>query len=222
MKLIFYGGGHDFENVRLDDILIGLTQNKSPQITFIPSSSYFSEQDFREFVEQYNRHKLTRFINFPVDLPYSNVLKKEAFKSDVIHLSGGNTYYFLHHLRKSKLVGELKSFVKRGGILTGLSAGGIIMTKDIATAGFPDFDRDDNEDGLTDFRGLGLVNFEFFPHYANSKRYEKALLKHSQETHRAIYACPDGSGVVVNGDEITFVGKVLCFHNGEKFQLRGK
>lgn len=221
MKLIFFGGGDEEDNYLLDKTLLtNIVNKRKPQMTFIPSSSYMSHLDFREFVNQYKRHKVQRFIHFPIDVGFTDVLKKEAFSSDIIHLSGGNTYYFLETLRRAKLLSELKSFVKSGGVLTGLSAGGIIMTNNIKTAGFPPFDRDVNEDGVRNLKGLDLVNFEFFPHYRNSKRYDKYLIEHSKKIKTPIYASPDGAGIIINNHEVTFSGKNYIFHNGEKIVVR--
>lgn len=217
MKLVFYSGGHDFENIRLDKHLIDLAQTEFPQITYIPSCSYLCERDFHDFIKQYERFNIHNIINFPVDLPYTEVLKNEVLKSDIIHLAGGNTYYFLKYLRKTKMLGELKRFVQNGGILTGLSAGAIIMTKSIETAGFPDFDKDENDEKLRNFKAMGLVDFEFFPHYKNSKRYDVHIINYSKKHNFPIYACPDGSGIVVKNDEISFVGKTYGFIRGKKF-----
>ena len=219
MKLVFYSGGHDFENNILDKTLIKLA-GKNPQITYIPSCSYLCDQDFREFVDQYEKYHIHNIINFPIDIEFTEVLKEEVFKSDIIHLSGGNTYYFLKHLRRTGMLGELKKFAKRGGILTGLSAGAIIMTKSIETAGFPEFDRDDNDENIKNLKAMGLVNFEFFPHYKNSKRYDKEITEYSKSTDRPLYACPDGSGIVVDNDMIKFIGKAYCFHQGRKFIVK--
>jgi dipeptidase E len=220
MKLVFYGGGHDFENTAIDRELIALCGNNRPQLTFIPASSYMSHLDFQEFVTQYRKFDIQRFIHFPIDVPFNEVIKQEAFSSDIIHLSGGNTYYFLKYLRESKLMGELKQFVKKGGILTGLSAGAIMMTSNIATAGFPDFDKDDNEENIKNFKSLNLVNFEFFPHYRNSQRYDRELISHSRKIKEPLYACPDGSGIIVEDHQIRFVGRVYCFHEGKKFRIK--
>lgn len=219
MKLALYSGGHDFENKEMDRNLLEVVGKKNPKAAFIPASSFLSHLDFKEYVSQYKRYGVKRFIHFPVDTSFSEVLRQEVLSSDIIHLSGGNTYYFIKHLRKAKMLKELKDFVARGGVLTGLSAGAIIMTRSIHTAGFPEFDRDENEDQVKNLRGMGLVNFEFFPHYRNSLRYDKEILKYSMKTHNPIYGCPDGSGVLISEGERRFVGKCFCFFRGKKFMI---
>jgi dipeptidase E len=218
MNLIFYGGDSE-ENALIDQVMLQLTGKENPVITYIPSCSYLSDIDFRDFVEQFDHFGVNQFINFPIDKPFSPILKEQVLKSDVIHLSGGNTYYFLYHLRKTGFLDDLKNYVKNDGILTGLSAGAIIMTPNINTAGFPEFDCDENDEDLKSFKSMGLVDFEFFPHYRNSKRYDEELISYSKSNKNPLYACPDGSGIVVKNDSVEFFGKAFCFHKGKKFRV---
>ncbi|GAB4014247.1 MAG: hypothetical protein Fur0010_12150 [Bdellovibrio sp.] len=216
MKLVFHGGGFDRENRELNHKAIELSGKKKPIIAYIPAESYDSEVDFMDFVKEHQRYGLRQFLYFPIDIPLDNTLRRELLKADIIHLSGGNTYHFLKYLKSSKVISDLKKFVKRGGVLTGLSAGAIVMTPKITSASYPDFDCDENEVGITNFKSMGLVKFEFFPHYVNSKRYDNELKKQSMKLKYPIYAAPDGAGIVVNGEIIKFVGKVACFFQGKK------
>ena len=217
MKLVFYSGGYPQENQKIDLKLIRLFNKKDLKLTFIPSCSYQSEEEYLELIDQYAPFGVKKIIKLNIDAPYSSTLKKIAFQSDIIHLGGGNTFYFLHQLRKHGLIKELQEWVRSGGVLTGLSAGAIIMTNSIMTASFPSFDRDDNDENLKKLNGLQLVDFEFFPHYKNSKRYDKELMEYSTRIKNPLYACPDGSGIILNDDELSFIGKVFCFFNGEKY-----
>ncbi|MCO4755191.1 MAG: Type 1 glutamine amidotransferase-like domain-containing protein [Bacteriovoracaceae bacterium] len=219
MKLALYSGGYDFDNEDMDRNLLDVVGRKNPKVAFIPSCSYLSHLDFKEYVDQYRKYNIKRFIHFPIDSPFSDVMRQEVLNCDIIHLAGGNTFYFLKHLRKAKMLKDLKQFVAKGGVLSGLSAGAIIMTRNINTAGFPAFDRDENEDGVKNLNGMGLVNFEFFPHYKQSLRYDKELLKYSMKTHNPIYACPDGSGIFVEGKHKRLIGKCFCFFKGKKFLM---
>lgn len=219
MNLAFYGGGDADDNLRIDQRLLELCSNKREniQVTYIPSCSYFADQDFNDFVKQYQKLKINKILKYQVDHLNSVVVKKNILKSDIIHLGGGNTYYFLKHLKKSGFIEELKQWVNSGGILTGLSAGGIIMTSNIATAGFPTFDKDDNEVDIKNLKAMNLVDFEFFPHYRNSKRYDEEILEYSSQIKAPVYACTDGAGILFNDGDIAFIGRVACFHNGQKF-----
>jgi len=219
VKLVFYSGGDENDNLQLDLASLNLCRNPSPQVTFIPASSYGSELEFKEFVNAYKKHGVNRFLYFPVDVPFDQIKLDQVLRSDMIHLGGGNTFYFLRHLKRKKLLKGLVKFVKDGGVLTGLSAGGIIMTSTINTASFPTFDRDVNNEGITNYKSMGLVKFDFFPHYKNSKRYDEELLKYSKKSDIPLFACPDGAGVAIDGRQMTFYGKSFCFFKGKKVQI---
>lgn len=219
MKLVLYSGGLEKENRLLDRAFIELLGKKNPVVTFIPSSSYLSEQEFKSFVRHYSKNKITRFIHFPVDVPFDRIIFQEVMRSDAIHLGGGNTFYFLNSLRKAKLLPELRTFVEKGGVLTGLSAGAILMTENIDMAAYPEFDRDENNVNLSNLQALNLLDFLFFPHFKNSARYDAVFKKYSKKNNKVIYACPDGAGIVVNGEEIRFIGPCYAFAGGHKFQI---
>ncbi len=219
MKLFLYSGGGPKENKALDRRLIHMAGPIPPRMAYVPYSYYESELHFREFVAQYRPYGVERFIQFPIDVPVGTALKREAFACEIMHLSGGNTFYFLKSLRKSGLIGEFRRFISRGGILTGLSAGAILMTPDIQTAGMPHFDRDENEENLKDLRALNLVDFHFFPHYRNSRRYDDEMRKFSRRCKGPLYACPDGAGIIVEQKHLSFVGKTFAFVKGHKYSV---
>lgn len=219
MRLVFYSGGYADDNQILDQKLLKLTSKKDIVLTVIPACSYLSDQYYQDLVEQYSKLGVKKILQFNIDQKYSQVMKKAIFKSDIIHLGGGNTFYFLKHLRRNGFLQELKQWTLAGGILTGLSAGAIIMTKSINTASFPDFDKDENEENIKNLKGMNLVDFEIFPHYRNSKRYESALLDYSRKSSLPLYALADGSGIIYLDDEIRFVGKAVCFHQGRKYLI---
>ena len=219
MNLVFYSGGDDKDNLDLDRNFIELLGKKNPVVTFIPSSSYLSEQEFKSFVRHYSKFKISRFIHFPVDVPFDSILFQEVMRSDAIHMAGGNTFYFLNSLRKAKLLPQLKTFAEKGGVLTGLSAGAIMMTENIELAGYPEFDRDENVVNIKNLASLNLVDFLFFPHFRNSARYDTVFRKYTRNTEKILYACPDGAGIVVHGNELRFIGKCYAFSKGHKFTI---
>jgi len=219
LRLVFYSGGQEKRNWLLHEELIALaSQKKRIRMTYIPFCSEGHGVFFQRFIRRYKPYGATDFDCIPVDDPTLNLrgdTKKRILKSDIIYLSGGNTYYFLKHLRRSGIDKLLKAHAAKGGVLAGLSAGAIIMTPDIGLAGYPAFDRDENTVGIKNMHGLRLVNFEFFPHYRNSKRYREALLAYSKKSPIPIYACKDGSGLVVHEDRFTTYGDVFLFLNGQ-------
>lgn len=216
MKLVLYGGGAGEDNYDLDAAAVRLAQKNYPQMTYIPSASFGGEVDFKDFVRNFTSFEMTKFIYFPIDLPVDRTLADEAFKSDIIHLGGGNTYYFLYYLRKRKMMMRLREFVKEGGVLTGLSAGAILMSPSIKTASFPSFDRDENEEDMTNLKALDLIKFDFFPHYRNSSRYDRELIRYSKKSKIPLFACSDGAGLILEGDCFQSIGRTVLFSRGQK------
>lgn len=219
MSLFFYGGGHYQDNYQLNKRMLNTAHSRTPKITYIPASSDFGLEDFREFVEAIESVKSCKFIYFPIDNDITGELTKRAFQSDIIFLSGGNTYGFLNSILQNELQNEFYQAHKNGKTLAGVSAGAILMTPNIRTAGFPDFDRDENFVGLRTKKALSLVPFEFFPHYTNSPRYRRELCAQSSKSKRPIIASTDSSGVVVTRSGVEFVGHHYLFSGGKQTPL---
>jgi dipeptidase E len=219
MKLVLYSGGDNEENEGLDLELFKLIDGADPLFTFIPSSFEDADHYYEEFVHHYGDYGVRRFSKFYVDRPFDLSDAHKILESDLIYLSGGNTFYFLKHLKRSGMLKLLRDYTLQGGVLAGQSAGSIIMTPDISTASYPDFDMDENEVGIKNFKSMGLVEFQFFPHYLNTRRYIHELNLQSKRSNHPIFACPDGSGVIVEDQKTTFVGDAWGFLRGRKFKL---
>lgn len=221
MKLVLYSGGFGRENqalaVEVQDLL---SRQKNPTVTFVPVSSEDADPDFRDCQRNLAAAGIKNFHCIPVDRPLSVSEEKKLLSSDGIFLGGGNTFDLLAHLRARKLLAKLKSYVNEGGILMGLSAGSILLTPNVMTAQVPSLDSDENEAGVTDLSALGLVPFEFSPHYRPGRRTDSELLDHSKRSKNPIYACADGQGIVVRDGTIRFVGRVTVFHRGYKYTLQ--
>jgi dipeptidase E len=217
MKLLFYSGGQHGQNDTLDAELASMV-GRGARITYIPSLYVKGGGEwFENFKRDKSRFGLRKHLFFPVDRPFTKRELVSALSSDALFLSGGNTFYFLKHLRRSGLLATLPSYVKKGGVLFGLSAGSIIMTPSIALSGVVPGESDENEVGLKNLRGLALVNFEVYPHYSKSKVSVRALSRYTKSGSRQVYAFPDGSGIVINGAITSFHGDVACFRKGETF-----
>jgi dipeptidase E len=62
---------------------------------------------------------------------------------------------------------------------------------------------------------LGLVPFEFFPHLEVKPTHMDVLVDYSRRNRdRAIWACADGDGVVVENGEARPIGPVVEIHKG--------
>jgi dipeptidase E len=223
MKLVFYSGGQNPSNFKIHKALGNLARDAKKKgdlsFTYIPVCAESSSIFFKRIIKRYRRVGFSQFTSLPVDVAVSRALLIKAFEADVIYLAGGNTFYFLKHLKKNGMLAYLKKFSKNGGIIAGLSAGAILMTTDIELASYPPFDADENEVRLKrkDWDSLGLVKFRFFPHFEETSRLNKAFIDYSKQSKYRTYVCQDGGGILVNGKQLQFFGKVKYFENGQKF-----
>ena len=105
--------------------------------------------------------------------------QRKLLYSYIVLLSGGNTFGLLQNLRSSGLDKSIKEFVKKSDfVLSGFSAGALVLTPTIEICSLPYFD--ENLVGLKDLAGLGIVDFEVFPHY--SEQLQKTVLEGYRKT----------------------------------------
>lgn len=219
-KLVMYSGGQNKSNEILHEEFMTLKKGKrAKSLTYIPYSHENGEYYFKRIKKRYKKFGIKKFVYFAVDSDYLVKEMNQALKSDVIYLAGGNTFYFLKHLRESGFMDKLIKYVRNGGVVAGLSAGAIIMTKNIFLAGYPKHDCDANEVRLKNLNSLGLVDFEFLPHYVASAQTHNSLLRYSRKTKRLVIGCPDGSGIVVDGTETRFIGPMYLYFRGQRVKL---
>jgi len=220
MKLVFYSGGQNPSNKRLHSALADLSGiKKHKSFSYVPFCSDGSEVFYNRAKKRYSKFGFDRFSMFPVDQPKiaKNLsIQDKIFNSDVIYLAGGNTFYFLYHLKKNKLITKFRKFAENGGVLAGLSAGGIIMTPNINLAGYPKFDADRNEVNLKDLKSLGLVKWEFYPHYRTSYKLNDAFKKYTKKLNHPVMTCADGAGIIIHDTETVAFGKGAMYYKGER------
>lgn len=219
-KLVLYSGGQNRSNHQLHQALVDLVGSKKRiRMAYVPFCEDGCQIFFKRFERRYGRYGATDFQCLPVDVRPKRAEMEKALKGDIIYLAGGNTFYFLKHLRSSGLLARLKTFAEKGGVLAGLSAGAIMLTPNIELAAYPPFEPDENDVGIRNLKALGLVKFEFLPHFVNSKRMNEAMLMYSLLSKNPVLACPDGSGVVIDGWRKTYFGPAYIFHRGQKINL---
>ncbi|MBU3099751.1 MULTISPECIES: Type 1 glutamine amidotransferase-like domain-containing protein [Clostridium] len=206
-KIVLYSDQIIKENRKIDYELLRLLNKKNPSIGYIPSCSDLTRKYFNPKVQYYNELGISNIQYFDLDKEYDETKINDIFQSDAIHLSGGNTFYFLYLIKKRNLVKSLQLYVEQGGILIGISAGSIILSKTIDMAQFGDEDIV----GIDDRSSLGIVDFQFMPHWSDDEsiKYLDVLKDYSKVKKTTIYACNDGDGIVIDGNDIKFIGNVM-------------
>jgi dipeptidase E len=147
---------------------------------YMPSEGDAAEANaqYTPLWEEYAKknHAKLVFIDNSKRGPEAAIEAEKLKSANILMITGGNTFKLLNHLKKSGLDKAIIEFWKKDGVvLAGFSAGAIVLSPSIETArtGCGDVD----ELGLTDLSGLGIVDFEIWPHYESDQAQEVADYK---------------------------------------------
>jgi dipeptidase E len=202
-KLVLYSNQGSPPSGPLDARLLQFLPSRGT-VGYLPASPDRDRRFFAGFARHYERLGIAlRFFGLEDEFQPGELA--ELLELDAIHLSGGNTFRFLHWLHTRGLFLELQMFAARGGVLIGVSAGAILMTRDIRSAAICG---DAPYPALRGSAGLALVSFAVLPHFDGSEAQRAALGRLGEELGSVAYGVPDGSGIVVDGSRIELIGNV--------------
>ena len=185
----------------IDDLLklIFPDEIENKVTAYMPSDGENLKEKYINQWKDYAEKRNTKFI-LVNNSKRGDQAKKEAQKileADILIITGGNTFTLMSHLRQSGLDQIIKEFVKKDNfVLTGFSAGAIVLTPTIATSAIKGYDK--NEVGLEDLTGLGIVDFEFFAHYG--PKWEKVISEYEKTTGNEVKKLTDEDYLVINLD----------------------
>ncbi|MBD1915306.1 MULTISPECIES: Type 1 glutamine amidotransferase-like domain-containing protein [Cyanophyceae] len=145
---------------------------------------------------------LDTYIDF--ESGFDETLMDRVLSKPIVHLSGGNTYRFLHSLKSRGLGEKMIKFAQSGGVFIGISAGAMLLTPTIESAALCG---DVNHVGLGDFSSFGLVNFMFVPHATKQQtelhRAHQLVIQRNYDT----YLCNDEEGIVILNNQVHLFGQ---------------
>ncbi len=118
---------------------------------------------------------------------------------DVIEINGGNPFYLLAAIKKADAETLVKQISKEK-LLIGISAGSIIMQKDMNL--IAEFTPEMNDTvNLPDFSALGIVDVQIIPHYHKFihkfDSFEQRIKKYELDNNCSVLRMDDGDGLFV-------------------------
>lgn len=132
-------------------------------------------------------------------------LRQELSAYDVIYVTGGNTFYLLHHARLSGFDIVIQELINQGVVYIGGSAGSCILCPTIKHVTI--LDHPEQVPELTDYTALNLVPQLIVPHAGR----DKYLARHEQikaEYGGQLLFLRDDQALVINDDKIEVVTKL--------------
>jgi dipeptidase E len=129
-------------------------------------------------------------------------------KCDIVFFIGGNPFYLLNQVRKSHAIDVLKELAKTDVVISGSSAGSIILGRTIAL--IKEFDPQMNDMvGLTDFTGVHLTEINLCPHYSSYinryENFEERICLVEKAVNINITRINDGEAIIINNDKLVRV-----------------
>lgn len=193
----------------IDDLLTLIFPDdiENKVVAYMPSDGANLKEKYINQWQGYAQKRNAKFVLID-NSQRGDAAKKEAEKvleADILIITGGNTFTLMNHLRRSGLDKTIKQFVEKDEfVLTGFSAGAIVLTPTIATAAIKGYDK--NKAGLKDLTGLEIVDFEFFAHYG--PKWEKVISEYEKTTENEVKKLTDEDYLVINleNPDLTLLG----------------
>ena len=210
----------DNSNGIVDDIKNNINGNNA--IVFIASSPTNIEKTdmySKSLFESLKLSGITFKKYYVLDNRTLNKIDEYISESDIIFLSGGDTYEEIEFFKKLNLKEKIKDYK---GLIIGQSAGAINMASDVFNS--PE-EMDESEPVF--FKGLGLTNINVEPHFIyDTSNFDEALQYQRdaillESYNRKIYGQCDGSHILIDRDNnVSICGETYLISNGKISLIR--
>ena len=154
----------------------------------------------QEFLKYYSSLGCTKIESIKLNQEPLKRAKDKISRASIIYIGGGSTELLIDIFKKKKIIPVLKEFLKRGGILVGMSAGTVALGEISILS--------EIEEDLKFGKGFGfLPEFIFLPHY--EKRYkDKVFLIKKRFPQKTIFLLPEKTAVYIKGKSKKYFGRV--------------
>lgn len=133
---------------------------------------------------------------------------EEIKNADVIFVQGGNNFFLLEQMQKCNFEKLVKLALAKGVLYIGESAGSIVACGDTYPHKYISTDKTHSD--LENYRGMGLVNFLFKPHWNRERKREEYLNKIRENLDD--FFSIDQPIICLNDNQLVYV-------EGDKFQI---
>jgi len=124
--------------------------------------------------------------------------------ADVIWMAGGSCGYLMYWLRRHGLDTTLPKLLEKNKTYIGSSAGSMITSKSLSVT---EWYIGEAEHGAAVIPGLGLVDFEIYPHFQADQEEEIKKLREENQTGMPLYLLKDGEAITIEGSSFEIFGE---------------
>ena len=208
-KLVLIGGGEigkgntSYETKGIDEEIVKLAGKTIPNLLFIGLASSYSDSYYDLIKKIYKDLgcecaylKKKNIINNP------DIVKNKINNADIIYIGGGDTVKLMDTVNSYGIDKLLKSAYDNGTVLVGISAGGIMLSKE----GYSDsLILRGESDKYTFIDGLGFTDISFCPHYNADDNKKKSLYNDLENTSKEVYGVENCCALEVVDGEISII-----------------
>ena len=178
---------------------------KGRTVTYIPTAAIAEEIEGMAEEEMRMLEDLGLTVDeLEVSTASRETVREKLMKNDMIFVGGGNTFFLLQELKRSGADQIIAQEVEKGKFYIGESAGAIAACPDIGYSAVMDVP--DKAPGLTDYTGMGLVDFYVVPHLGHPEMgpgAEMIIEKYSSELD--LKGINDYQAILVEGDRVSIL-----------------
>ena len=175
---------------------------KGKTVVYIPTAAIAEEIEGMAEEETRMLEDLGLIVDeLEVSTASRKTVMEKLTKNDTIFVGGGNTFFLLQELKRSGADKIIAQEVEKGKLYIGESAGAIAACPDIGYSA--EMDVPEKAPELTDYTGMGLVDFYVVPHLGHPEMGPGAELiieKYSSELNLKVIN--DYQAILVKGDKV--------------------
>lgn len=163
-------------------------------LAYMPSDGADTKQEYTDIWQSFAKEHDSDFLYIDNSVEEATKEIQKLLSANILVITGGNTFTLLRNLRRSGLDKAVLNFSKKDNfVISGFSAGALVLTPTIKICGLPNFD--ENVVGLKDLSGLKLVDFEVFPHYSESMK--ETLAEYRKKTSNEVKEITDDDYLLI-------------------------
>lgn len=203
MKLFLASEARHADTIEKLRKYIGGFEGKS--IAYIPTAANGEDHQFGEWEQKSKTYQLIKKLGANVtplqleDYKDASVIDEIKGK-DIVWFAGGLGGYLMYWVRRTQIDKQIRGILDAGTLYVGSSAGSWIASETLDIA---EWFIGDEELGAKYIPGIGLVDFDIYPHY------EESLFDEIKKNYKGkkLYLLKNGEEILVENSKITVQGE---------------